>query len=562
MNVSSLVDTIFRILTKKEVLIALVVIIPLVIAGSIYTTTQNTEGVVYPVVRQPLEQQVLFSGAVIPQTRVILSFERSGKIESLPYTVGDTVMRNGIIASLNADAATAAYQREVALLDSENAILDELLGGNRSEEVAVVQAQLEQSNALLTESTEGLVAAIINAVTVVDTAMERTAKPLFNDPDSNTPTIKYTTTNRSLEIELENEHLQMNALLKSWKNEVSVLKKWQSFTKSEGARNINSALSVQNLLGAAIAAVFDTTTEPDFAALAQTARNNLVRTTSFFQDLGTYTGVLSLSSNLSQTDINTYVANVSIDRANIQTALASLSTKREAYISAQTSLAVSTQELDLSSAGPRIEDVSTQRAKIRAQESAVQSAAVELDTHVLRAPFNAIVTERFVEKGELVTTGTQALTLDADGTFEVEARVSELDVVLIEEGMVADVTTDAYGSDISFPATLTRIDPAESIVDGVAGYGVTLTLGEDANILKAGMTANVSINVVLSEDALVIPAGLVERTAEGAFVYVLRDGKRTRTPVTLGLETIDGLVNILTGVEEDDRIVPYEETRN
>jgi len=562
MNIDSIAGTIIKMVVKKEVIILLVATIIAVLVGeSIYSSTQRAGATVYSVVRGPLEQQVLFSGSIVPQSRVTLSFERPGRVSFLPFDVGDTVSEGVLVASLDADTAQAALVRESSLLESEQAVLDELMQGTRQEEIDVKKAQLAQSDVFFEESTEGLVASMINAFSVADTAMERTADIFFDNVDSATPKVKYSTVDRITEINLENERLQLGLLLEQWRADIDELRRWQTQTKRKQSLT-KTPYVFQNLLAAAFLASTNNEQTPDFASLSLNARNHLVRISFFFEKLSTYAGKLELTSGLTQPTIDVYITNVSQDRSNIQTALASLTAKREMYSSAQTAITVSEQQLALSSAGARAEDIAAQRAKVNAQRAAILSSTVEIEKHSLFAPQEGVVTERFVEKGELITTGTQALTLDANGAFEIEARVSELDVVLLKEGMEARVTTDAYGPDSTFEATLTRIDPAESIAGGVAGYGVILLLDESADILKAGMTANVTIEIIMAEDALVIPTGLIERTAEGVFVNILRKGKSQRTEVRTGAETIDGRVDIISGLQEGDRIVPYERARN
>jgi len=563
MNLDSIANSISIILLKQKVLILFTIVIVVVLAGgAIYNNTQKTNGTIYTVTSGPLEQHVLFSGTVVPKNRVTLSFERPGKVSILPFDVGDSVYAGELVAALDAATARAKQIRESSILESEQAILEELLKGSRKEDVAITQAQLQQSEATLDESIEGLIAGILNAFTIADTAMERSADILFDNPNSGNPKLKYASANRTTDILLEAERLQLGSVLKQWRADIQHIREWQSQTKLEQLLAKTPEV-LRGLLGAAITASYsDEIDTPDFESLSQNARNHLIRFSFFFEDLSTHTGSLALTSGLTQATVDSYIANVSLDRSNIQTALNSLTAKREAYSSAQSAINVSEQKLALNNAGARAEAISSQRSKLNAQRAAVLSANVEIEKHSLFAPQTGVVTERFVEKGELVTTGAQALTLDTRGAFEIDARVSELDVVLLEEGMKAYVTTDAYGEDVTFQATLIRIDPAENITDGIAGYGVKLLLTEDASVLKAGMTANVSVKVILAEKALPVPIGFVERTTHGTFVHILKTGKIVRTEVTTGAETIDGRVDITSGLQEGDSIVPYEKAQN
>ena len=562
MSLNALPSVLTSALLKKPVLITLGVVGALTIVGVTVSSHQDaSQKTRYTVTRDVLEQSVFFSGSVVPQSRVTLAFERPGRVASLPYDVGDTVVARATVATLDADTAHATRAQQAALLESEQAALDELLSGTRQEEIAVSQAQVTQREVLVVESRESLTAAIINAFTVADTALERTADPLFDDPTSATPNIRYTTTQNAIELALENERLALEPVRREWRSDIATLEAWQA-RAAEQAYTRAAPPFVHRLLGATITATLVAETEPDITLLAQRARERTLRFAAFFENLNTYTGNLTLTSGLTQTQIDSFTASVATERAALQTALSTLVTKREGFVTAQSNLRVATEQLTLAQAPTRAEAIAAARARVRAQQSAVQSADVEIQKHILRAPQHGVVTQVHVEEGELVTTSTSAITLDASGSFEVDARVSELDVVLLEEGMHAEVTTDAYGPTRTFPGTLTRIDPAESVVNGVPGYGVVVTLTDDASILKAGMTANVTVSVVLANDVLIAPNGFIERTADGAFVYVVERNKVQRTRVTLGAQTVDGRVAILEGLVAGTTLVPYAEARD
>ena len=50
----------------------------------------------------------------------------------------------------------------------------------------------------------------------------------------------------------------------------------------------------------------------------------------------------------------------------------------------------------------------------------------------------------------------------------------EADIAKVAIGDLASSTLDAYGSYVDFPAQVTMIDPAETVIEGVPTYKVTL----------------------------------------------------------------------------------------
>ena len=53
---------------------------------------------------------------------------------------------------------------------------------------------------------------------------------------------------------------------------------------------------------------------------------------------------------------------------------------------------------------------------------------------------------------------------------------------------MADVTLDAYGSGVIFQARVDIIDPAETVLDGVPPYKVTLDFVSADPRIRSGMT--------------------------------------------------------------------------
>ena len=163
-----------------------------------------------------------------------------------------------------------------------------------------------------------------------------------------------------------------------------------------------------------------------------------------------------------------------------------------------------------------------------------------------------------IEVGEITTAQEPIFTLDTTGYYEIEARISELDVVFLETGQIAEVTLDPYGASEIFSATISKIDPAESVVNGSTGYRITLTLSEQDPRLKAGMTANAVVTVILKESALTVPVGFISHEGPRSYLYVSENGSEKRQEVRTGLRSTDGLVEIISGVSEGEHIVPYD----
>ncbi|RKN44198.1 efflux RND transporter periplasmic adaptor subunit [Micromonospora endolithica] len=166
-----------------------------------------------------------------------------------------------------------------------------------------------------------------------------------------------------------------------------------------------------------------------------------------------------------------------------------------------------------------------------------------------------------VPEGARVTAGSPVLTIVDTGELGLLAEVDETDVLLVRAGLTAAVELDAV-TGATYDATVRSVDvlPVSSARGGVS-YRVRLTLGpgrfgeaEPAPAPRPGMNAVVRLRVREAADAITVPASAVFSADGRDTVWVVRDGRADRAPVTLGVQGQD-LVQIVSGVQAGDRIV-------
>ena len=71
--------------------------------------------------------------------------------------------------------------------------------------------------------------------------------------------------------------------------------------------------------------------------------------------------------------------------------------------------------------------------------------------------------------------------------------------------------------------------------------------------IKNGLTANIKIQTDKKSDVLTLPLYAITKEGDEVFVNkIVAKGKKQKTPITLGLTSNDGTVEILSGLEEGD----------
>src|SRR3989344_2383078 len=381
-----------------------------------------------------LVQIVSVTGRVKPAESVNLAFEKGGRVAWKNAEVGDKVFAGQTLVSLeNADLA--------AQLKAEEAKLAELVLGSREEDIRIQKLKVENSEAELKDAEQSADDDLHDAFTKSDDAVRNKVDQFISNPTSSSPQLNFTVSDANLESDIEWERIGFESMLNSWKDNVIYISE---------------------------------------------AKTNLNRLKTFLDKVSLAVNALTANSNLSQTTIDGYRAAVLTARTNINTAISNMTSADEKLRSARASLNLEKEELALLLAGTRPE-------KILAQEASVDNFRAQLAKTIIRAPINGTVTIQNAKAGEIVGAGTAVISLISETNFEIEANVPEADVAKIHLDDKAETTLDAYGSGVVFETAVSAIDPAETIIEGVATYKTTLQFAGKDERIKSGMTANVDI---------------------------------------------------------------------
>jgi HlyD family secretion protein len=174
----------------------------------------------------------------------------------------------------------------------------------------------------------------------------------------------------------------------------------------------------------------------------------------------------------------------------------------------------------------------------------------------------AIGVDDVLTVGDRVSAGTAVLTIIDISEIGLVGEVDETDVLLVTPGITADVELDAAPG-LRFEATVGTVDllPTASTRGGVA-YRIRLAFraaepgpgGQAPPTPRPGMSAVAHLHVRTAVDAVAVPAAAVFTADGGGAVWLVRDGRAVRQPVTVGVQGED-LVQIVTGLQPGERVV-------
>ena len=267
------------------------------------------------------------------------------------------------------------------------------------------------------------------------------------------------------------------------------------------------------------------------------------------QVLGTI-GTLALRSSLAQA------------RAALADARSTLTTARDSGTSTAAQLAA-----DKAS-------VSTARSAVRAARTALAGA-------VLRSPIAGQVAEVNVQRGDTsggsgtsnsagtksttasTPTASSASTATSSGDFVVvglkrwtaSASVDDTEVGLVRKGDQAQLTTDnVTGRVFGIVSSVSVLADSSS---GSASYPVEIAITGSPAGLHDGASATVSIVYKQATNVLTVSSAAIHRDATKPYVYVSKNGVKTKTTVTTGLSS-GALTQIKSGLKAGDKV--YLET--
>jgi RND family efflux transporter MFP subunit len=194
-----------------------------------------------------------------------------------------------------------------------------------------------------------------------------------------------------------------------------------------------------------------------------------------------------------------------------------------------------------------------ERAALAAAEAEREQFATRAGYTTVTAPAAGVITDKLVEAGDVVGLQTRLFTIADLSTLVVLVGVSEMDVVQVRPGDAVRMALDAL-PDRAMEGTVRRVFPSADPRTRLVPVEVALERGAEA-LARPGFLARATFALGTREDVLLVPAGaLVSAGATTAVFVVSAGGAAVRRPVSTGLTT-QGMVEVLEGLEEGERIV-------
>ena len=195
-------------------------------------------------------------------------------------------------------------------------------------------------------------------------------------------------------------------------------------------------------------------------------------------------------------------------------------------------------------------DHGTLKAGLARARQAVNEAETALSYSTIVSPIDGRVVERFAEPGDTATPGDKLLTLYNPGSMRVEGAVREGLALSLELGQELQVDIPVTGSTIT--ARIEELVPAAD--PGSRSFMVKAQIDYSGQLLP-GMYARMQVPAG-TRSMLLVPEERILHYGQLDLVWVGTQAGVERRFVRTGREVRPGMLEVLSGLAEGERILP------
>lgn len=228
------------------------------------------------------------------------------------------------------------------------------------------------------------------------------------------------------------------------------------------------------------------------------------------------------------------------------------------YRVAQEELKAAREQLEAGLIG-REEDILASEAQVRGLEARVVEANIQLQDTTLRAPYDGVIAQRFVEQGQNVRAKDPIVRLQDVEELEIVVDVPEtfMAAELSNADIVEMVAELSAAPGLRFPVQIREIAQVADPTTQTFTIRTAMQAPEGVRLLP-GMTATVAVNYrrasVLGDRIMVPISAVLKRDNGNQIVWVIgEDQKSTPRQVKTGTAS-GGEIEIIDGVKPGDRI--------
>lgn len=492
-----------------------------------------------PVERTELVNSISAVGQLVALTQVDIRSKAGGQVVDLKVEEGSEVKKGDVIAVIDPEDTQAIYDQAKADLDSATA---------RAEQ-ARINADLEENTrqTAVRDAEEALAIAKLRLERSQQTAK---SQPTLTQADINSARAALETQQRALD--------QMKSV------DIPRMRKEAQGSADQARAAMDAAQAELNRQ--------KTLYEQDFAAQSAVERAQ----SSYEAARASHTNAQERLRTI-EAEIASMIATQEARVRQSQAALRQSETNSYRDITTKKDLEearrnVELAELDLQQARSQLRQIQVRRADVRSAGAStvrsrvsVNNALVQLNSTVVKAPRDGVITMKYLEEGTIIPPGTStfsqgtAIVQLSDVTeMFVECAVDEADISQVKLGQNVRVTVESYPGR-PLKGKVTRINPSATTEQNVTAIRVRVQVEQrPGQKLLPGLNATCEFMTLELKDVVVVPGQAIKREDGKTYVRVKGpDGKPKQVEVQLGEEGNDGF-EVKSGLEPGTEVLVAE----
>jgi len=503
--------------------------------------------------RGDVDIKVVETGAIEPLKKLEVKSKVAGRLARLYVDEGDRVVVGQTLAEIDPTEINSQVNQMRAQVDGARARL--------AQAVKAVAYQKEQTRTLITQAEQAVSSAEARLRSAERT---RATQPTIVQSDVSQAEASLASAQKSLDLMRDATHPQALVQARSGLEEAKA-------ASDQAGRNLERQRSL-------LTRGFSSQQAVDAAVSEQAAASARLAQAQKRMDL-----VLDQQKlELAEAEARVRQARASLDRARTGETL--LSTRDDDVKAAQAGLVQARAQLAGAIAGRkqdrmREDDVAQARSAVVQVANQLSEIAVRQGDTRLVATMSGVVTKRYVEQGELITSGvstfssgTPVLQVADLSRMLIKASVNEVDVQKIRVSLPVEITIDG-AKGVKFHGRVRKVAPsaigagdpgaAQRGEGPVIRFAVEVAVDRPDPRLRPGMSARCTIVVRRRTSVMRLPADAVAGDGRAASVQVAHETKtggkaatryETRK-VVAGLRG-DSYVEVVSGLKIGDRVKP------
>jgi RND family efflux transporter MFP subunit len=273
--------------------------------------------------------------------------------------------------------------------------------------------------------------------------------------------------------------------------------------------------------------------------------------------------LIQTRATLVQAEATLQQAHAALEQAKANAELSRLTKERDLPLGEQHAISQQIVDSAVQTYNARIADVTAAKANIAAAEASVSANQANVSRleqlksfERIIAPFDGVITQRNVERGDLVSIGNSAgkplFSIAQSDTLRIQIDVPQSEAVNIRDGQKAVVDVkEKVGR--SYSGTVTR--SAGALNDAARTMRTEIQIDNHDGSLLPGMYAQVRFTIPQQRRSLIVPTSSLVINREGMHVVTVDAGHVVHfVPVTIGKD-MGKEVEILAGLHGSEALV-------